>query len=119
MLSTASSTRSGVRVSNGWAMLTPARGRLPRPAKHGSADGASLGGGLEVSVVWADAFAGKPCSCSRRETCREEAPSGADDSAILAGNRHHRRPRLAIGQVFRECRPAVFPRMLNPDKQGL
>jgi hypothetical protein len=59
MLSTASSTRSGVRVSNGWAMLTPARSRLPRPAKHGSADGASLVTGLEVCVVWADITASK------------------------------------------------------------
>src|SRR5471032_384543 len=59
MLSTASSTRSGVRVANGWAMLTPARSRLPRPAKHGSADGASIVVGLEVSVVWADAIASR------------------------------------------------------------
>ena len=45
--------------------------------------------------------------------------SGADDPAILTGNRHHRRPRLAIRQMLRERRPTVLPRMLNPDKQGL
>ncbi|QAY83881.1 hypothetical protein CUN61_07730 [Pseudomonas arsenicoxydans] len=31
-------------------MLTPARSRLPRPAKHGSADGASLGGSFPRSA---------------------------------------------------------------------
>ncbi|QBZ92243.1 hypothetical protein EPZ47_27325 [Pseudomonas viciae] len=28
--------------------------------------------------------------------------SGADDPAILAGNHHHRRPRLTVGQVLGE-----------------